>query len=157
MSYAGPTDLARHLGKFAAGFTATSMPSTADAQTFLDDIAGEIDGVLSSRGIATPVTIASAPQSFLDFLKVTNAIGAAAQIVAALFPQASGVASTEYQSWLDEQYEQRLKSLRSGEGIPDVVLPGGTGGSLARSYWTTNPTDENGNEHVPVFTRDMAW
>lgn len=157
MAYAAPADLNRHLGKFVAGFTATSVPSTNDAPTFLDDIAGEIDGILNARGIATPVTIASAPQSFLDFLKVTNAIGAAAQIVAALFPHPAGPSGTTYDEFLDQQYEQRLKGLRNGEGIPDVVLPGGTGGSLARSFWTTNPTDDDGNEHAPTFRRDMQW
>lgn len=157
MAYAAPADLSRHLGKFSAGFTATSVPSTSDAQVFLDDIAGEIDAILNSRGIGTPVTLASAPQSFLDFLKVTNAIGAAAQIVAALFPHPQGPTGTTYETWLDEQYEQRLAGLRSGEAVPDVVLPGASGGSLARSFWTTNPTDDDGNEHEPTFTRAMQW
>lgn len=157
MAYAAPGDLTRHLGMYAVRFTATSTPSTADAQTFLDDIAGEIDAVLGGRGLATPVTIASAPQSFLDFLKVTNAIGAAAQVVAALLPNQEGYASATYDQWLDRQYEERLKGLRDGSAIPDVVLPGATGGSLARSFWTTNPTDDDGNEHEPVFTRGMQW
>lgn len=157
MSYAGPDDLNRHLGIYNKMLTATSTPSLADRQTFLDDIAGEIDAALSSRGIGTPVTIASAPQSFLDFLKVTNAIGAAAQIVAALLPNQEGYGSSTYDQWLDKQYEERLKGLRDGSAIPDVVVPGGTGASLPRSYWTTNPYDDDGNEHEPVFTRDMTW
>ena len=157
MSYASPPDLTRHLGRFSAGFTATSVPSTTDAQVFLDDIAGEIDAILSSRGIATPVTLASAPQSFIDFLKVTNAIGAATICAAALFPHPQGPTGTTYESWLDEQYEQRLAGLRSGEAIPDVVVPGAAGGSLARSFWTTHPIDDAGNEHEPVFSMAMRW
>lgn len=156
MPYAAASDLTRYLGKYAAFFTATSVPSNADAQQFLDSVAGEIDAALSGRGIPVPVTLATAPQSFLDFLEETNAIGAAAQIVAALFPQAAGPASSTYQDFLDRQYEQRLVSLRRGEGVPDVVSPSG-GGSMARSFWTTHPYDDAGNEREPAFTRDMKW
>ena len=156
MSYAAPADITKHLGQFSRGFTATSNPTTADAQTFLDDISGEIDAVLNERGIVTPVTLATgAPQSFLDFLKVTNAIGVAAQIVAAIVPQVQGPTSTTYDEKLDAEYEERLGRLRTGM-IPDLIVVG-AGGALARSYWTTNPFTESGEEHEPAFTREMNW
>jgi hypothetical protein len=149
------------MGTYAIGLTATSTPSLTEVtERTIPDIHGEIDAVLSRQGVAVPVL---APSSFLDRLKALNAIGAAARVVAAMFPQAAGPASTTFHEWLQRRYDAGLDMLRNGEGIPDGVLLN-TSGGLPRSFWTSHPDSFSedfagtpGNENDPVFTRDKKW
>jgi hypothetical protein len=163
-NYAALTDVETEMGKYAAGLTATSTPSETDVtDRIIPDIHGQIDGVLSRRGLATPIL---APSSFLDRLKALNALGAAARVVAALFPQAAGPASTTFHEWLQRRYDAGLEMLRNGEGIPDdvlVILNAG-GGGLPRSFATSHPDSVSadldatpGNTIDPVFRRDTKW
>lgn len=161
MAYADLAAVQVELGKFKSALTGTSNPSTADVTNILlPDIAGEIDAVLSSRGLTVPVT---APASFLDRLKGLNALGVAARVAAALMPMAAGPASTLFPQWLQDRYDAGLQMLRDGEGIPDTAVFAGT--SLPRSFWTshagTKSTDlddgTDGNDTDPTFRRDTQW
>lgn len=161
MPYAVLADVQRELGKHKPALTATSNPSETDVTNkVLPDISGEIDAILAARGLTVPVT---APASFLDRLRALNAIGAAARVDAALFPQAAGPAATGFADWLKEIYDEGLAALRRGEGIPDTVANAGT--SLPTSFQQRHPgsigTDldnaTDGNTTDPVFRRDTAW
>jgi len=151
MSYAALADVQSEMGALKGALTATTTPTTADVTNrILPDIAGEIDAVLSARGLVVPVTV---PASFLDFLKATNALGAAARTLAEL--RAVNIEAGSLAVFLQEQYDKRLDMLRHGEGIPsDTTLSG----ALPRSYWTSNPEDEDGNDtSVPWFKRATQW
>lgn len=161
MAYAALPDVQSELGALASGLTTTSVPTQADVTNrILPDIQGEIDGVLSHRGLTVPITT---PQSFLDRLKSLNAIGAAARVAAALFPMAAGPQSTTFAQWLQDRYDAGLKMLRSGEGIPDIAVFDRLGG-LPRSFATSHPDSVSadldgsaGNTIDPVFRRDTKW
>jgi hypothetical protein len=161
-TYADLTDVKSEMGALASGLTDASSPSNTDVMNrILPDIQGEIDGVLSHRGLAVPV---SAPSSFLDRLKSLNAVGAAARAVGALFPMAQGAQSTTLSQWLLNLYNAGLDRLRNGEGIPDTLLIDAGGGGLPRSFTTSHPDSVSsdfagtpGNEIDPVFTRDGKW
>lgn len=161
MPYAALGDVQVELGKHKAALTGTSNPSETDVTNkILPDIAGEIDAILSGRGITVPVT---APATFMDRLKGLNALGAAARVDAALYPQSAGPASTTFAQWLQDRYDAGLEALRRGEGIPDSVAMAGT--SLPTSFWTTHAgsksqdldDDTEANTTDPVFRRDSQW
>lgn len=161
MAYADVAAVQVELGKMKSALTATSNPTLDDVTNkILPDISGQIDAVLSSRGLTVPVT---APASFLDRLKGLNAVGAAARVVAALFPQAAGPSSTLFAQWLQDRFDAGLQMLRDGEGIPDTAVLSGS--SMPTSLWTSHPgTDSSdldngtpGNTTDPVFRRDTQW
>lgn len=160
-AYAALADVQSELGALSSGLTATSTPTQADVTNrILPDIQGEIDGVLSHRGLTVPVTT---PQSFLDRLKSLNALGAAARVAGALFPMAQGPQSTTFAQWLQDRYDAGLQMLRNGEGIPDIVTLDGRG-ALPRSFATSHPNSVStdldgsiGNTIDPVFRRDTRW
>jgi hypothetical protein len=157
VSYAALSDVQSEMGALKGALTATSVPTTTDVTNrILPDIAGEIDGVLSARGITVPVTT---PSTFVDFLKATNALGAAARALAEL--RAVNLETTSLASWLQERYSERLDMLRQGEGIPLDATKGS--GALPTSFHQRHPgsssADFNDGEGDtdPVFTRDIKW
>lgn len=160
MAYAELEDVEHELGQYGRFLTETSTPSEDDVeQKTIPAIAGEIDGVLSARGVTVPVT---APASFLELLSSLNALGAAARTAAALLPQAQGPQSTTFHEWLQARYDAGLERLRNGEGIPDDIATSGT--SLPSSFWTRHPDtvssdlDRTSKNSVdPVFRRDTKW
>lgn len=160
-NYANLGDVKGEMGALATGLTTTSKPSETDVtDRILPDIQGEIDGVLSRKGLTVPVV---APSSFIDLLRGLNALGAAARTVAQLFPQAAGPASTTLADWLQRRYDARLDMLRAGEGIPDGATHSASGG-LPRSFATSHPDSVSsdfdgtpGNTIDPVFRRDTRW
>jgi hypothetical protein len=155
-SYADLADVQQAMAKMTVALTDTSVPSKSDVtSTILPAISGIIDGVLSARGLVTPVTAATAPDSFLQSLRGLTAVGAAARTVAGLFPQAAGPSSTTFADWLQARFDDGLKMLRAGEGIPPSI---GRIAALARSYWTSHPFDDDGvTTTKPTFTRKMVW
>lgn len=151
--YAAEADLRRYLGRLDVQLTATSKPSTADALLTMAAVSGEIDAVLSGRGAVVPV---AAPAWFVETLRDLNAIGTAARVGGALNPNEEGPASTGYSAELQALYDAGLKALRE-DALPQGVALTSSGGK-GRSYWTSHPTDEDGNdEQVPTFGRRMQW
>lgn len=161
MSYAALADVQVELGKLKTALTGASNPSEADVTSkLLPDIAGQIDAVLSSRGLTVPVTT---PSSFVDRLKGLNALGAAARAAAALMPMANGPVSTLFAQWLQDRFDAGLNMLRAGEGIPDTAVLAGT--SLPTSFWTSHPGTNSSdlddgtadNDTDPVIRMDTPW
>ena len=155
MGYAVEGDIRRHLGKYAEGWPPAGgkPPTVADGVAFADTAAGQIDAILSDKGIEVPI---DAPASFVQWLNDLTAMYAASLITAALFPQAAGPGSTTHHEFLMRQYRLGLDDLRKGDVIPaELVI---VGAEMARSYWTTNPYDDDGIETtIPAFTRGMQW
>ncbi len=92
MGYAVEADVRRNLGQYAPGWPRAdgSPPTLADGIAFADHASGEIDAILSSHGLVTPV---AAPASFVAKLTDLAALYAASLVAAGLFPQAAGPAS----------------------------------------------------------------
>jgi hypothetical protein len=148
-------DIRKHLGRYAEGWppAAGKPPTVADGVAFAAAATGQIEAILSDRGVVTPVTV---PPQFVQWLDDLAAMYAASLVAAALFPQAAGPGSTTHHEFLMRQYRQGLEDLRKGDVLPGGLILLGT--ELARSFWTTHPYDDNGNETtVPAFTRDMKW
>ena len=108
MAYAALADVQAVNPKRTYG--ASTTPTTTQVTAFIDDIAAEIDSVLSARGLATPVT---EPASFLAHLTHVNAVGAAARAEFAMFPEAAeSPAGSPQGDRLWGQYQEYLRALR---------------------------------------------
>lgn len=158
MAYAALTDVQSEMGALKGALTATTTPSTNDVTNrILPDISGEIDGVLSARGITVPV---ATPSTFVDFLKATNALGAAARALAEL--RAVNIEAGSLAVFLQDRYQERLNMLRRGEGIPAEATKTG---ALPRSFWTSHAGTKSsdlddgtdGNDTDPVIRMDTKW
>lgn len=162
MGYAVEGDIRRHLGRYSPGWPPAggNPPTLADGIEFADQASGQLDAILSGRGITVPV---AAPPSFVEHMRDLAAIYAAALISAALFPQAQGPSSTTHHEFLLGIWKDGLAALREGDGIPDDVARAGT--SLPTSVWTTHAGSKgkdlddgaDGNTTDPVFRRDTQW
>lgn len=124
-------------------YSATSKPTLTQVQTYIDQIAGEIDSILKGRGLATPITI---PAEFVTFLKQLNAVGAAALAERAMFPEAQGMmGSTSASAMHWRQYQDGIKWLKEGQMPSDVD---GDGTALPFSFFSdsisrdTEPKDD---------------
>lgn len=120
-----------------------TRPTATQVGTFITDIAGQIDAVLASVYVATPVT---APASFLSFLDLVNAWGAAALAEAAAFPEFDGGPGNTPQAmryW--KMYQDALAAFADGKMIdPSVAVSAAD--TLARSYLSDNPDNTGYDE-----------
>ncbi|MFA5377468.1 MAG: hypothetical protein WC455_17080 [Dehalococcoidia bacterium] len=123
-------------------YDATTTPTLTQVDTYITDIAAEIDAALQSRGFTTPITAGGTTTEFYAFICALNARGAAALAEQAMFPEGRGLMTTPGSSsayW--KQYQDGLKWLREGK------LPTGTTGEapLPFSFYERN----QGNDDEP--------
>lgn len=122
-----------------------TVPTRAQVEAFMDEIAAEIDTALGANGVTTPVTT---PATFLTTIARLNAVGAAALAEQTGYPD-SGEGSNAQRYW--DQYQTGLERLYKGEGVP-VSAPDSYGSRVrARSYGTDNPASD-GNAPAPIFS-----
>jgi len=119
--------------------TDDTVPTSQQVSLFIEEIAGEIDTVLLTRGVQVPVT---APAAFLLFLQNTNALGAAAQAEMAAFTEFEGQQASTYGARLEAMYQKRLARLADGSAIPSGAAGGAASRVRARSYGTEYPEDD---------------
>ena len=135
MAYATTDDVVARVGSFT--IDATSQPTTSEVSDFLDERSGQIDAVLSSAGVSTPV---ASPSSFLAFLRGLEAAGATADTYAVKFPDGSGAGSVEetIAYWL-KMWDDGMAGLKDGTMIPDGVSQ--TSAGLPTSFYREHPDD----------------
>lgn len=120
-------------------YSATTKPTSTQVTGMIDMIYAEINAVLSSAGVTVPVTTT-------DFMKLTNALGAAAMAEAAAgMPGKSE--NKDPRDWRWEKYERNLEMLKN-----DPSLSGGsasTSGQYAVNDFTSGYTNTRTD-----YTRD---
>lgn len=120
-----------------AVYSDTSYPTEAQVLVLLEDIAGEIDTVLSGAGYTVPVTT---PATLLSAVTRLNALGAAAMAHMGMFPESVGAGPTsDLGSRLWKMYTDGLERLVEA-GKAGATGTTGTATS-ARSYQVDNPTE----------------
>ncbi len=136
MAYATNADVSARLGTFT--LDGTTQPTTTEVDALLGEKSGQLDAVMSSLGVTTPVT---APASFTDYLRGLEAAGATADTLAIMFPDASGPGSIDetIAYWLG-MWTGGLEMLKDGSAIPSGVTLSTAG--LPSSYLTNNPDAE---------------
>jgi len=120
-----------------AVYSETSKPTAGQVEQLLEDVAGEIDTVLSAAGYTVPIT---APATLLSTVTRLNAIGAAAMAHMGMFPESVGAGPTsDLGSRLWKMYTDGLERLVEA-GKAGATGTTGTATS-ARSYQVDNPTE----------------
>lgn len=147
MPYASIEDVKGAMAKWT--LDANSKPTENEAISMIRDVSLEIDAVLGGIGLATPAT---APPEFVVSLKLLNQYGATARILRSMFPDAAGPGETPAYAFWERNYDDGIKALKKGEGIPSGVA---TTASLVKpqTYLTRNPDKEEtlGDIAEPFF------
>lgn len=128
-------------------YATTTKPTLAQVEGFITNVAAELNAVISGRGYTTPIDDTEA----LKVLKQYNSCGAAAMAEEAATSVSAG--RSEHTDSLWEKYQDGLKLIKTGA----VKL-----GAEATSEGRQTPQgefnlDADGNEHDPVFERDMDF
>jgi len=96
-------------------YSATTTPTETQVGTYITLIEGEIDTVLLALGFLGDIT---APAEFITFLRLLNALGAAAMAEQAMFPETSEAGATPHWKALKARYEALLDKLSTGKLMP---------------------------------------
>ncbi len=153
MAYASLPDVQALIPKFS--IDASTKPNTVQATGIVTQISAEMDSVVSGAGYAVPV---ATPAWFVDALKLLNCYGAAATILKAFFPDATGPDETPAYAYFAQMYRDGLKRLSTGDGIPPDA-PTSSGTVYPSTYFTRNPDAEEslGDIAEPFFTRNKVF
>lgn len=138
MAYCAITDV-ELINALRGAYSATTKPTATQVGTMIDMIYAEINAVLSSVGLTVPVTAN-------DFLRLTNALGAAAMAEAA-GGMPGKTENKDPRDWRWQKYERNIEMLKA-----DPALSGGTAvssGQYAVNDFTTGYTNSRTD-----FTRD---
>ena len=136
MAYSDVNAVRDLLGKFT--LSGSTKPTEQQATALLDQVSAEIDTTIAGAGYTVPVT---APAYFLTRLSLLNSVGAAAAILRAMFPDATGAGETPAYAFWWNWYQTGLKSLANGSAIPPDVITNAA--YVAPStYFTNNPDVE---------------
>lgn len=146
MAYCTEADIEALLPKYT--IDATSQPTSTQVGIMIDDIAAEIDVILSAQGYTTPVT---EPAALLTYLGRVNALGAGAQAAKAMFPETVEAGISPIADWLWDRYTDALKHLRAGE-LPST-LSKDEDAVDAESWYTSDEWADDYEEFPTPFAR----
>lgn len=133
-AYADLAAVKARAGVLANSWSAATTPSNTDISGFLDDVAAEIDALLTARGYTPPVAGSAAAKA----LKGINADGALVLALEATFPEGSGPSSAGKP--LDEaraRYENAYDALLDGS-LPALALLASSGAAPSASNFFSN-------------------
>ena len=134
-------------------FTTGTTPKLAEVEQFLDDVADEINEALRAAGYTVPVATASPDTESNGRLVRVNTFGAAATVIGMYPTEAFNPDNPDMKNRMD-YFEGRLTKLL--EDIRDKKLAATfTTGKLKRVF-AGSQEDKDGNEKLPVFTRDVT-
>lgn len=137
MSYCTAADIEAMNAQRKQTFGAATTPTLTQVNDFIDEIAAEIDAILSAAGASVPVSPAS------DYLKLINKMGAAAMVEAA--KQMEGVEeSTEARNYRQKRYDRMLDMLAKNPELSGATITTGQAGSVgSRSDATSDYSNPN--------------
>lgn len=136
MAYATLQAVRARAGALAGSWTDSSTPSSEDVETFLENVASEIDALLNARGL-TPPTLGS-PAA--DALVSVNADGALVLALEATFPESSGPSSAgKTIDGARTRYSAAQAALVAGTHPVVLLLEAANVQSRASSFWENEP------------------
>ena len=150
-AYCTAADVTARTGR---AYSSTSVPSTAQVETWVKERARTINAVLKGRGYTVPIAVAYTESS--QVLKALNCLGAAIDADNA-FPGQDG-SSGRSRDWLTE-WRDGIKMLQSSSfELPDAPR----GSSTALPAYAQVPSgefrlDDAGDESDPTFDADTKW
>jgi hypothetical protein len=160
LAYAAFTDVQARAGRVAAAFSVTGRrPNQADVESFLDDVASEINARLRSRGFDPALLDKPAELA----LRGTNADGALVLALEAAFPGGVPADVEKVYTGARDRYNASLGLLESGRHAAFVFVESASGSPSGSSLWSDDPTygevdlppDEQNPNLAPFFSRGM--
>ena len=153
-TYAGHEDVERLIGDVVEDrtFTLTTVPSLAQVESELDNVAADLNRELDQVGYTVPVNETDYPTAY-KYMKAANAYGAAAVLL-------STVPATVYNP--DEEIEQAGETRAATYGnkfksalkaIRENRLRAGRRVRRLEQVFTGSQEDDEGNTKDPIFTR----
>ena len=132
MAYSTTDEVNRLLGPHAV--TATTPVTTTDVDALRTAVSYRIDAVLRGAHVSTLPVVET---NFKNYLATIEAWGVAAQVLKALFPEASGAGEQPAHAYWQKLFDNAMKDLP--QLAPSSLLETET---LASSYFTENPDEE---------------
>lgn len=125
-----------------------TQPSATQAASLLAQVEAEIDGHLRRRGVTTPVTDTEGIATLMPIA----AVGAAAAILFAAFPQSEGISGEGGAATrLQERYVAMLADIDAGL-LDNDTDAGGWAVSHGFGTWTHPLADEIAEDHAEETT-----
>jgi len=138
MAYSTTAEINRILGPHAV--TATTPVTTTDVDALRATISGVIDGELSALGVST-VPVANAV--VMATLAGIESWGVTAQVLKALFPEATGPGEQPAFAYWQKLYDEAMKGLsKMVAGWAKGGLVTTTGAKVVSGYFTEHTEDE---------------
>jgi hypothetical protein len=137
-AYASLAEVKARAGAVARAFSQDTTPGDAEIETFLDNVADEINGYLIVRGASLPVTDANAQRALVG----VNADGALLLALDGRFPAGTGPAAVvELRRAVQARYDAALAAIQSGTHVAILIIEGEV--SLdelaATAFWIEEP------------------
>ena len=135
-------------------YSTSTVPTTAQVETWVKERARTINSVLKARGYAVPVLVAYTESS--QVLKALNTLGAAVDADNAI--SGMDASSGRSKDWLTE-WRDGMKEMKSSSfQLPDAPLASTT---MLPSYAQVPAgqarLDDDGDEEDPIFEMDTKW
>lgn len=135
-------------------FTTGTVPTLAQVETFIDDVAARINGELRVHGYTVPVATADDPEAF-NWLRAANSAGAAAMVLnsvpgESIDPDAPGGEVTRVRG-LWAEVNAVLKAIKDGSFPATRTVT-----SKVMKAYAGSQEDADGNETSPAFTRERT-
>lgn len=133
-------------------FTASTTPSISQVEAELDNAAAEINSRLDGAGYTAPVDSTDYPLAY-NFLKSANEYGAAARLLATI--------PSEVYSDSEDIVEAGPTRIQTYAAMFNRALKQIDQGQIRAERWRDRTIqmgsryDDDGNEKLPFFTRDM--
>ena len=153
-TYAEHEDVERLIGDIVEDrtFTETTVPSLAQVETELDNVAADLNRELDQVGYTVPVDETNYATAY-KYLVAANAYGAAAVLLSTIpaesydpTEEVEGTATTRAQTYANK-FKSALKAIRENR-----LRAGRRVGRLA-NLAAGSAVDDEGNTKDPIFTR----
>ncbi len=135
-------------------FSDSTVPSTAQVEAELDNVAAEINAELDVQGYLIPINATDYPTAYA-LAKAANEYGAAARLLSTIPPetynpdeQVEDTGETRPQ-----QYEKLLNRFLNR--VRKNMLRAGRRTGRLHKFYAGSQADDNGYTKKPLFTRDM--
>jgi hypothetical protein len=140
MAYSTTEQVNRILGPHAV--TASTPVTTSDVDALRTDVSYRIDAVLAGESVST---VPATDGTVVDYLAAVESWGVAAQVLKALFPEATGPGEQPAHAYWEGLFKDALKSLPKliqGWANADLITLLNTDARKASSYFTENTEEE---------------
>lgn len=132
-----------------------SSPSTSTITDWLAEAEAEVDGILASRGVSTPITASGG----IKILKKVICEYAEARTRMALAAGAGDGSNDDGESAMG-RYEKALERLETDPGVEAMLIGSSSGSSSYLRGYVTDNTDGKSvasGDFDPVFERDEVF